>query len=469
MSKFSGNQFAEAELDFVVPPVSIEAEIDSFNYHSQHYNGSTGPPTGRALLRMEEMLKHNRFSLPEDWLSDNHIERTVHRIVSSHKSKSAGALFGRDGMSTNGQVVSTLGVQALIVMVKEQIEKYEESEDARYVGRPIKIFQKREPHSISKAQLKRWRLIWGVDLIDRIVDELLYENMLSTAIDNHEKSPLKAGMSFLLGGVDKLVQKHNSILKPWKSFDSKQHDMTTPGWALETVWNLNTRLCNQTHLSYNRWRALSWKREQSVLYGSFVLSNGQVMYKTKPGIQPSGRFTTIDSNSKLVLLYRILYDIERDLVSSGDESVCMGDDTVLAGVDEGILDFLSDFGITWTVESQPEDTKFDQQNFCSVTFHKTGSGTYVPIPLNWKKNLFKLKWQEKREEDITADALVSLCIIYAFDPDHFEFLQGLLANFPEKLCSVEWCQGIVTGYEQAGGVDSTALAGLIESVKTLLC
>jgi len=120
-------------------------------------------------------------------------------------------------------------------------------EKSKYESDPARLFIKREAHSVSKIADRRWRLIWGVSLIDRIIDMMLYLGVIDATIENCDASPIKVGMNFKKGGVDKLVREKHHIFGPsvrWSSYDAKQFDFTVPAWALWAVRQLNEQLCN---------------------------------------------------------------------------------------------------------------------------------------------------------------------------------------------------------------------------------
>jgi hypothetical protein len=435
------------------PPISFQAERDSFNHQSLHFNYSSIPVNAAQLdHRMEGLLTDYKFEIAPDFLTPAHILRTVQRVARTHGDKSSGSVFARRGWPTNKDVFSNIYDHGVSLAVHQRVKALMSSspEEARYLADPVRIFQKREPHKASKLAEKRYRLLCGVSLIDRIVDELLYHEMLETAKDHCQDGPLKPGFNFKGGGVDKMVTKYAADRsREWQSFDSKQHDITAPAWALETVLRVNGNLCVTTGPSKDQWLLLAHRREQSTLYGELVFSDGTVLRKIIPGLQPSGRLTTIDSNSKLVLTYRVCYDIKREVPSCKDDNVMMGDDTVLKNIGDPakFLHFLSGFGVTWTIESEPG--LFADQNFCSMKFHLHESGMYVPIPLNWDKNVYNLSNPEKGSPD-DGGALLSLCIEYAYDAEHFSKLHNLLAtHYKNVYKSPSWCQWVVSAAEGA--------------------
>jgi hypothetical protein len=126
----------------------------------------------------------------------------------------------------------------------------------------------------------------------------------------------------------------------------------------------------------------------------------------------------------------------------------MGDDTVFDNIGDAdaFIAYLRKRGYTWTIES--EEGPFESQNFCSTKFVKNSVGVFVPIPLNWEKNVFALSHPEKGKEEFIGPTLMSLCTLYAFDEERFIKLHGLLAaHGGSYFRSKQWFQAIVTGFE----------------------
>lgn len=440
---------------FFNPPLSSQAEIDSFDYQSPQFNTTTGPDEKtrkRILQRMEEVFSSSQFNTRTDFASRAHIRDVLQLIEKKSGKKSPGAIFLREGLATNDDVFRVVGLPALVERVHDRIEQLlaATDEEAKYISDPIRIFIKREPHSLKKKTQKRWRLIWGISLIDQAIDRILYGEMVDAALDNHDSTPNKPGFNFKYGGVNRLVTQYETGRRTWRSFDAKSFDITASGWALSLVLELNVRLNRAFGPARDKWEALARKREQASLFGSFVFSNGVVCRKILPGIQPSGRFTTIDSNGKLMGIFRCWWDIEKGVPTTSLSWLSMGDDSVQDGIDDvdAFLEFHREkCGVTLTVESEPG--LFSDQNFCSFKMHKLKIGFWVPISLNWEKNTYKLANPEESSVATLGESLLSLCVEYAFHP-RFDELHRLLGEyFPAHHRSRDWCRLIVTGFEKS--------------------
>jgi len=327
--------------DYIHPPRGCGDELDSFDYQSSKTNSGEHVDSAtykRALSRMEDVYAAAKWQLQDDFLSEAHLDRVIDTVFKESKKKSPGAVLLREGCPTNEIVFQRYGKEGVKDMLKRRLTALFETSDTRQVSDPLRIFIKEEAHKKAKAVEKRWRLIFGMSLIDQLVDRLLYTSVCEAGIANCADLPSKVGYNFKRGGVDGLVRKYSNGSKLWISFDAKGFDLSCGEQLLCSSRELNERLCvydasdDGARERFAKWRDLSVRREQAVLYGSMVFSNGVVIQKTAPCIQPSGRYTTIDSNSKMVTFMRVYDDVAQGRTTVPTEVVAMGDDTVQDGL-----------------------------------------------------------------------------------------------------------------------------------------
>lgn len=430
------------------PILGAAAEKQSFNYQSISFNLTSPPSDGdrrRALDRMEVLYGPVHTSLPDDWGSDGHILRVCAWIEKNSGDKSPGAIFLRQGCTSNKSVFEKYGLPAVARMSRDRMEQLilSSTVESRQLSDPLRLFIKNEPHKRAKIDEGRWRIICGVSLIDQIIDRVLYAHIERAAIREYENIPSKAGISWQYGGSDVFIRSYPDNIV-YSSFDCRQFDITHAGWMFDDIRELNERLTlNPTPT----WKQLSLNREQAVMYGSFSFSDGVVCEKILPGWEPSGRYTTLDANGKLVVYIRVLYDIKCGEPTDPQEICSMGDDTVQT-VPRGasdVVDYYASCGIQLTIESEPGP--FSAQNFCSKSFRLV-LGRYVPIPMNWVKNCYSLICVERSSEQFLGDTLNNLCLEYAFH-ERFSELHSLLSKYyPAQCKSPAWYKNLVAGWEQ---------------------
>lgn len=450
---------------FVDPPVDAQAEFDSFNFQSDTINIKPPPPDAhlkKAIHVLESLYGSGRYEVPDDFASKEHITRVVELVAKTKGKKSPGALFQREGLATNEDVFRRYGVEGIVEQVSDRIADLlnaRSDEEARQISDPLKVFVKRQSVRQSKAQQKRWRLVYGMSLIDQCVDRVLYQECVDKAIAMHEHLPSKPGINFKAGGLDRMVRKYqvaSNYSKKWKSFDCSGFDLSAPAWALRAVRDLNNNLAHfPSEGVQNLWELLSHRREEAALYGSFAFSDGTLIVVTFPCIQRSGRLLTIDSNCKMMSLFRTLYDTAHGKQTLEHGLIAMGDDTVQDGLDDPdhFVAYQRDVhGVKYTVES--ETGPFEAQNFCSFDVVKNSEGRFVPVPRNWDLNIHALCHPEKGKQDVVLNQLQSLCTEYVYHP-RFSELHNLLwkeANQrgePSAYRSKKFFIDCMTGYESS--------------------
>lgn len=423
----------EEKVAFVYPPIDCQAEIDSFNVQSDKFNTVPSPNQQtllRILDRLETFYEKSKWEIRKDFCSDQHIVDTIENIMKLNHDKNPGAILTREGYTTNQAVVDKLGIEGLTAEVRKRLTALLETEDTKYVADPVRIFQKPEAHKAAKAATKRWRLIWGVSLLDQIVDRMLYGPVCEASLENSDTQAAKPGYNFKGGGIHRMVTSKASKPKLWTSFDASSFDFTVAGWQLDLVRELNERLCITQGSLRSAWITLSKKREEAIKYGSFVFSNGTVCRQTLPGIQKSGRYTTIDGNCKITIGNRVYYDITCQVKSDPQGMDVMGDDQVAYDVgdpQEYVKFCKQQCGITLTVECPPGP--YHEQNFCSATITKTQNGIYASVPANYGKCAWGLANMQAKKMNVYAETLAAYCIEYVFHPSW--------SNFYEELCAVD--------------------------------
>lgn len=450
--------FTEDVLDkYQFPKNTFENEIASFNVQSDKFNMKPAPDSTvirRALDRLELMYAPSVWTIRDDFCSDEHIKNVIENVAKESKKKNSGAVFCRQGTPTNEEVFKKLSIDGVFAMTKERIENLlvsEESLDSLdKMSDPIRVFIKKEHHKKAKIESKRLRLIWGVSLIDQIIDRILYQPMLDKAIEKYKEIPSKVGMSFKHGGVNNLVVQYENKSENWESFDAHSYDFTVSGWKQDVILQLNERLLQKEECAaLAKWRVLSKARHFAINNCSFAFSNGACFRQTKPGRQNSGHLLTIDNNCKGTVLDRVLYDIHKNVPTNKKSIIVMGDDSVQDGLDSA-LDYCKwveeNCGVELTVEGKRG--KFSQQNFCSTDFKLFGS-TWVSNPRNWMKTVASICNYEKKKAKVQPEALDSIAGEYVFN-ENFDWLHSKLRSMhPAKCRSKQYYQSLHLGYEVA--------------------
>ena len=373
---------------------------------------------------------------------------------------------------TNAEVLlpppSGLGVENLIVLVQNRIQNLRTKPyDDLDCSDPIRWFIKQEPHTSEKAAQKRWRLIWSVSLVDQLIDRLLWSNMLQTDIKVWDQIPTKSGYSGKYGTTNRLYRKLDDGGKCAKG-DKSSWDITVTDWLLDDNLDLNFRLCtNYDPLA--DWVSIAMKRHEATFHGYRVTSDGTLYRQEIKACMPSGFLLTLLYNSRMQVMLKCIailektkrqFDWKLDMINAvGDDSL----ERLRTITKQDYLDCVNGYGFIFN--DFAEGNLLDLE-FCSRKFVKTAEGNVVTIPVNWGKNMAALRMREKWKINDVTDALVSLCIEYAYDNPHFQLLHSNLVEMaPHKAVSQRTCQYFVSGNESMCA--STELA-VIKRIQPLL-
>jgi len=241
-----------------------------------------------------------------------------------------------------------------------------------------RVMIKDEPHSETKIQAGRLRIVVSVSLIMQLIERILYHPQQLQNIKDWKKIPNKIGMSF--SPIDSqflwdLVE--NFRRQTGKSVDFK--DVSYWDWSLEE-WALSLdaeliillRKCANT-----KWENMIRNCYHVMMNTILCTSDGEMYSTIVPGIRVSGSFITGESNSRIRSLFAHILRWEQGY-KGNLFTITMGDDS---GEEETEVDY-SKLGLLISLD---ERSKLGEEfSFCSHTF-KDGRA----VPENWAKSTYR--------------------------------------------------------------------------------
>lgn len=163
---------------------------------------------------------------------------------------------------------------------------------------PVRVFIKSELHSQKKLEEGRLRLICSLDVVDRVVEMVLHDNLQSAEINSYTTIGPQPGMGATDAELERLaVRIHESRgdeCRPWSS-DVSGFDWSVPDWALDMEMALRRELVDANPVY---WRAC-YARMACEATSLFVLPNGQLVEQLDRGMVKSGSFLTASRNSHI--------------------------------------------------------------------------------------------------------------------------------------------------------------------------
>ncbi len=411
-----------------------------------------------ALDKLEVLYQKAKWSVPERWWELDFIRE---KICEANQKANPGVPLCAYA-STIAGLIKVMGIEVLARMVKERMDLLL---SGQYDSDPVRVFVKQEPHTVEKAKISRWRLIWLVSFVDQIIDAIVFDASLQAEIDVHDSIPSRTGWSWYKGGMKRLYDRLYSAEEgmQYGSLDKKFWDWSAGVDIYDMDESSRKRLClNSDSLEC---RAEDFFYLMSMRYdilkanpnedtgARMQFSDGEVYYQTTGGIVKSGSKITISLNGRAQIYLKLCF-CEEVLPGGFDESLhrlnSMGDDSLerLCGVNvDQYAEWLRAHGYHPKYADIGPLTKM---HFCSHSFRFISPGTIVGESLNKVKHVFCLKWRSPEAEDTLPEMVSSYLIEHVTDSDRtfYLYLRKLMAQLDvTALRSDEYYMRLHTGHE----------------------
>lgn len=340
---------------------------------------------------MEQQYDIVRRNIPDDFESFEAFYRAVRRLDNSstpgypHCSEypTIGEYLGFDGVSYND-----FKIQRLWFQVQQLIDG--DCDEVMF-----NVFIKEEPHKMQKVLDNRFRLIVGSPLPFQVLCHMLFDFTNDALIEHSYEIPSQQGLS-LNAGSWRTYRNQWTSLGLNIGLDKSAWDWTVPGWKIDLVRQLRSRLVFGA--KFERWDALV-KKTYKTLYSKakLILSSGDVYMQMYDGIMKSGCVNTISDNSFMQVIDHIL--VCEDLGTDWDPLPrAVGDDTLQCLRQTADVTTYMKYGAM--IKSATEGLEF-----VGMDFKNTG-----PEPLYFEKHLFKLPYCK----DVLVDYLDAMLRMYVY-------------------------------------------------------
>lgn len=321
------------------------------------------------------------------------------------------ARFGPDNgtilkmaMGLRGREYDQERLDYLYAFVKDRInnllEGIDESDD-------IKVFVKQEPHKKSKIAEGRFRIISAVSLVDTMIDRILFQDLMKTAVGQLYQTPGWIGFTPLLGGHRVIRAK---FPKGGIAIDKSAWDWTVQPWMIPAWRDL---LFELRPGSCPTWRRLvDCRLRQLYCVPTFRFSDGSICRQPSVGIQKSGCYLTLYLNTISQTLVHHL----ADPTSKVSQPICFGDDTFQAHPVTGeYLENLSRYCIVKEAVNCENFVEFAGYYMYKESFQ----------PAYWQKHVYNL---DHADVSVLPDQLVSYCYIWQYNPMMLAMLRFMQSN-----------------------------------------
>jgi len=405
LERLSPGYFSE----FVWPKVDTKAVDESLCYHAKRFveassqlDQSLMTKTTGIVQKLERMYSSTKV-VWKGWPSDFR-----KFIVSSVDWNSSPGWPWKAHWTTNRDLFGFDGVNVdplKLAMVENAVRLRWEELKIGVVADPIFPFVKPEPHKVSKADRKAWRLISGVGLTDTLVDRILYGDWMDEMIERWIEIPSKAGWSPQQGGFKWLAKSFRD--KVPLSVDKSSWDWTVNEWHVAILERLVPRMLFGIG---DDWNAVFRNRMRALFHAGFPvfkMSCGCKFEQLVTGIMKSGCFGTIGFNS--------ICQVASHLSAGGSETdlfFSLGDDTVQEMVKDLVV-YMSALKATGAIVKEA-DVGFPIK-FGGHDFSEDGCE-----PSYRSKHMFLLRYLDA---DVAAETLDSYRHLYALNEEVGDFLE----------------------------------------------
>jgi hypothetical protein len=184
---------------------------------------------------------------------------------------------------------------------------------------PVRMFIKKEPHSVRKYLSKRWRLIFAISLVDQIVERLLGHEQNSKEIREWMDNPSAPGIS--LSSDSALEEFYHRVANEADGQPLAEADITGWDWSVkewELLWEAESRI----KLGSFTPSAASALRNRFLCISRAVYAapDGNLFTLIGNGVMLSGCYFTSSSNSRIRVLTAFM--------AGASWAIAMGDDCV---------------------------------------------------------------------------------------------------------------------------------------------
>lgn len=389
------------------PQQGHDAEVESLAWHVQQADGiREDPPQCAEAIRLRETTAdwlQVKWEIPDDFDTRAAFERAVERLdwTSSpglpycHDNPTNGSLFGVSEGIPSGE-----RMDCMWEIVRQRLEDR--------TCDPIRLFVKPEPHKLKKIQLKRWRLISSVSVVDQLIDQMLFGEMNDQLVASWFETPLKIGWTPLKGGYRILPR--GQVL----AIDKSSWDWTVKAWLVEETLEVRLRLASGNR--YEAWKKLVvWRYQCLFNRPLFQTSAGVQIRQNFLGVQKSGCVNTITDNSIMQLILHVRVSQELRIPLSWFWA--LGDDTLqpIPSKVKSYMELLRQFCIVKQAFAKSEFAGFDF------------SGSTIE-PLYRGKHAYNILHADSRYLDDFKRAYKLLYFKSRYYPEVLPFLSGVKAS-----------------------------------------
>lgn len=294
-----------------MPPRNAKAVKDSlFSQAARRKEGITPSAAVQQQLLDKCLKEYPHTTAPRSvaTMDREYLRKEIASYMEHDVVKTANPGFPLASLfATNQKVVEHLGMEFLIDVVLERMEKLLRTDITdmspvelvkQGLCDPIRAFVKNESHPLTKQLTNRWRIISSVSIVDQLIDRLLHttQNKVEIALWQFIPSAPGLGLSSDADGK-KLIKRIERLAKDG---DVALSDVSGFDWSVQE-WEilLDARARCELQAAPPANRDLIMKRANCLCTSLWVAPDGVIFAQTFKGVVKSGTYNTSSTNSRI--------------------------------------------------------------------------------------------------------------------------------------------------------------------------
>lgn len=419
------------------PEINAETEKKSCKLHLEKFIARNktikNPPTpaekDKVVAMVLSLLQYNRYEPSPDYKT----QRNLIKILDSglvKPSKSPGRPFQENKLNTNQAVLEHFTVPGFAEGV---LKSWDEPEF------DLRVFLKSEPTKQAKIDAGMARVITGMPLNVMVKHQAIFQDLISTGVENWGKSPIVGGFSPVVGGhINNLAERF---------IGRKVYGSDKPCWDYmyhQYLFEILEEVLVELPLRTSDWSDDAWDgyladiraavREVS-RDANYVCSDGTTFGTTMGGAMKSGWVLTFFANSvgQLIVdaLIKTRMGVKLDEITQPEHTIMVGGDDVLQTFPEGFdtkryIAIAAELGLE--LEDFEVKPSFDGVEFFSHVY-EIRDGAWIYKPTRFTKHVAKLRRTKLAD---LPDALVNHMRNHVWVNGNFQFFYSMYMEFRKK-------------------------------------
>lgn len=290
----------------------------------------------------------------------------------------------------------------------------------------MRVFIKGEPHSISKIEEGRLRIIFSVGFIDNLIARILCSKMKKQEIANCDVIPSKPGMGLHDEGLKSISSYVRSMQEGSPTGDIFSLDVKAWDWSMtwaDFLFDYRRRVSLVLGSRSSSWFKVLFVHMYCMARKVLIFSDGTMVQQLVPGVMPSGWYLTSDTNSGINVgiafskFFKENPEVDvQNVPFDSYKPAANGDDIIVSGF--GAEEWREHYHSFGKIMSLCEKITWQSFEFCSTQFMDNGLG----YPVRVAKTMYNMLDNKPNNVQQLSELLMAFRfnLRHHVEKDHFE-------------------------------------------------